>query len=220
MKKFFTLAVAAIMFGTAANAQIGESKAKKIETTYTTTSTTKTVAVAENPNYNRIYIGYAPTKMKASYAGYSDSYTQHGFDLGWTGGYNVTKGHRLPLYVEAGVAMNLTAKDDVLLNFEIPFGITYRYNIPNTPIHLAPYFGFHLKVNALWIDDDSDSYFDYDGTHRAQFGMQLGANFDIKHFYVGIGWENDFNSIWTVDMGRDDMKFKTSGVRVRMGVTF
>ena len=214
------LTAAALSLSMTAMAQIGESKSKKIETTYTTT--TQTVEVEQNKDYNRIYFGYAPTK----FSGGEESLTWHGFDLGYMRGINVTKGRRLPLYVEAGLAMNADFGDDgKLLNFEIPFGVAYRWTIPNTQIQFSPYFGFHFKINALWNDDEGESYFDYDDddiedTHRFQFGMQLGGHFDYKHFYFGIGWDKDFNSIAEGEERYYDYSVKTSGVRVNIGYTF
>lgn len=219
MKKSILLTAAALSLSMTAMAQIGESKSKKIETTYTTT--TQTVVVEQNKDYNRIYFGYAPTKLSAD----GESETMHGFDLGYMRGFNVTKGRRLPLYVEAGLALNADfgealSESDKLLNFEIPFGVAYRWTIPHTQIHISPYFGFHFKVNALWNNDDGDSYFDADETHRFQFGMQLGGHFDFNRFYLGIGWDKDFMSIADVDGRYEDFSIKTSGVRVNIGVTF
>ena len=96
-------------------------------------------------------------------------------------GLNVTKEHFLPLYIEAGIAMNADFGDNSkLINFEIPFGITYRLNIPNTEIYVSPYFGFHFKINVFWVNDKNNSYFDLiDDTHRFQFGMQLGGHIDF-----------------------------------------
>lgn len=219
MKKMYALAVAALCVSMTATAQIGESKSQKIETTYTTT--TRTLEVQPNKNYNRIIFGWAPTKFKTE----GDSETLQGFNLGWTGGYNVTKGKRLPLYFETGLTMNADfgecrSKSDKLLNFEIPMNITYRYNFKNTKIYVAPYFGFHFKINAMWRGENSRGksvdYFDADGTNRFQFGMQLGVNFDINRFNIGFGWDNDFMPITKVN----GYKLKTSGARINIGVTF
>ena len=217
MKKFFSLAAMALFMSLTVNAQIVKSEGKKIETTYTTT--TKTVTT-DYKNYNRIYFGYAPTKMKAKYKGTSDSETMHGLDFGWTGGYNVTKGKRLPLYIETGFALNADFDDgDILANFEIPVNVTYRYNIGRSKVKVAPYFGFHFKINAYWSDGDNN-YFDYDGTNRVQMGMQLGVNFDLNHFYLGFGWDKDFNPIQKYQYYGDDVKLSTSGARLNIGFAF
>ena len=214
MKKMFSLAVVALFVGMTANAQIGESKSKKIETTYTTTTHVEEVAYK---NYNRIIFGYAPVKFSMD----GESESIHGFGFGWIGGYNVTKGKRLPIYVETGLLLNAAfgeylSESDKLINFEVPINATYRYRIPNTKLFIGPYFGFHFKVNAAWLDDDSDSYFEYDDTNRFQFGMQLGVNFDIWKFHLGVGWDKDFMPI--ADLGKYNLN--TSGVRVNIGVTF
>lgn len=219
MKKVLLLAVVAVFIGTTAYAQIGESKSKKIETTYTTTTTTS--VVPENPNYNRVYFGYAQTKLSGE--GYSESL--HGFNAGWLGGYNVTPAKKLPLYLETGIALNagfgdVLSSSDKLLSLEVPINITYRYNIPNTKIRLSPYFGFHFKVNVLALDDDGDSYFDNDEFNRFQFGMQLGANFEYDHFYLGVGWNKDFLPFIEGKYYGETWKVNTSGARVNVGFVF
>lgn len=213
MKKLLVMCAMTLFVGIASKAQIGESASKKIETTV--------VKVEETPNknYDRITFGWAPTTISLD----GESTTLHGFGFGWTGGYNVTKGKRLPLYIETGIGMNVDfgefmTESDFLMNFEVPVNVTYRYNFKNTKIYVAPYFGFHFKVNALLMDDDANSYFDYEGTNRFQFGMQLGVNFDLGKFHVGFGWDKDFMPIW--DLEGTDYSFGTSGARINIGITF
>lgn len=170
-----------------------------------------------NQNYNRIIFGWAPTKF--SWEGGSE--TLQGFNLGWISGYNVTKEKSLPLYVETGLLMNAgfgecMSESDKLLAFSVPVNATYRYHFKNTKIYVAPYFGFHFKVNALWLDDDGDSYFDDNRIKRFQFGMQLGVNFDISKFNLGFGWDNDFMPIAKYKRDRTG----TSGARIHIGVVF
>lgn len=201
------------------------------ETTYTTAI--KTIEEPENKNYNRIYFGYAPTKFSTL----GESVTMHGCDLGWMIGLNVTKGRCLPLYIEAGIAVNADFgdclnDDDKLINLEIPFGVTYRLNIPNTKIYISPFFGFHFKINTFWADGYNNSYFDLDGAylpngrytdfnaHRFQFGMQLGGHIEFDHFYLGISWDKDFISIANMRYNRYGFNLNTSGVRVNIGCTF
>jgi len=221
MKKSFFAALLVLLVGTVAQAQILGSTSKKIETTYTTTTQTVT---EEYKNYNRIIFGYASTRMKGKVEGYgSDSDSNHGFDLGWTGGYNVTKGKHLPLYVETGLHMNVFASEDPLLNFEVPVNVTYRYTIGHSKVRVAPYLGIHFKVNALWQDDHKNSYFDFDGSKRFQMGMQLGVNFDIKHFHIGLGWDKDFSPLFNGELYNGsyyDYKISTSGARVNIGIVW
>ena len=128
------------------------------------------------------------------------------------------------------------------LSFEVPVNITYRYNIPHTKIRISPYFGFHFKVNALFTyaekheitryDESSgkivvvDSYrehfdfFDQEGTRRFQFGMQVGANFEINRFFIGAGWNKDFMPIMLNGNRQYRNDIRTSGMRVNIGWTF
>lgn len=197
-----------LLTNTLAKAQIVGSQTKKIETSYTTT--THTVVSDENKNYNRIYWGYAALKFKAKYNGDSNKGDAiHGFDVGWTGGYNVTK-KKLPLYIEAGAnfAMHFYDGEWYYLAGEVPINITYRYQIGRSKVKVAPYFGPHIKAHVRYHGSSDEKV--------ACFGIQLGANFDINHFYVGVGWDKDL-SPWTNEGG---VKVTTGGARVNIGVTF
>lgn len=223
MKRSLLFVVALVMGVASASAQIGESKSKKIETKYTTT--TVHVPVKEdvpNANYNRMLFGFASTAFVVE----GESERAHGFEWTWLKGINVTPGKKLPLYVEAGLGASFVFGEvmsdfDKMLSFEIPVNLTYRYNIPNTKVRLSPYFGFHLKVNAWAADDDGDSYFDYDGSKRCQVGMQLGTNFDFNRFTLGIGWSKDFMPFMDLDLGYyGDYSLKTNTLNINLGVVF
>lgn len=208
MKNIFSMIATCLMIGSTANAQIIGSETKRIENTHSTT--TKTIVVDENKNYNRIYWGYAALKFKTKYKGKSSTGDAiHGFDIGWTGGYNITK-KKLPMYIEAGAnfAMHFHIGGWDYLAGEVPINFTYRYKIGRSKVRIAPYFGPHLKMHVR-----------YEGTTDekiACFGIQLGVNIDINHFYMGAGWDKDLTP-WS-DKG--DFKTTTGGARVNIGVTF
>lgn len=228
MKKTFSMAVVALFVSMTANAQIGESKSKKIETTYTTTTNVQEIPeVEEKPeykNYDRIYMSYAPTRITEYYANF-DNLMMHGVGLGWKKGINVT-GKRLPLYLETGIAANFAfGEGDKLFNFVIPINVTYRFKIASTKIYIGPYWGLNFKINYLWDWDRHDrSWFDYDSfdAKRFQMGTELGCNFDIYNFHLGVGWGVDFMKLATPSFSNSYgiHNFKTSGVRVNVGVTF
>lgn len=228
MKKTFSLAVVALFVSMTANAQIGESKSKKIETTYTTTTNVQEIPeVEEEPeyeNYDRIFWSYAPTRITEYFANY-DNLMMHGFGMGWTKGINVT-GKRLPLYIETGIAANFAfGNGDRLFNFVIPVNVTYRFKIPNTKLYIAPYWGLNFKINYHWYWDYHDiSWFEKDDWNpkRFQMGTELGCNFDIWNFHFGVGWGTDFIKLATPYFSNSYgvHTFKTSGVRVNLGVTF
>lgn len=231
MKKLFSLAAMALFVSMTAFAQgdIKTSSSKDIKTTVTTTTTE-----VENPmafHYSRFFFGYAPTTFSSS-TKYKDFGTMHGFNTGWIGGWNVT-GRRLPIYVEGGITFNACfgegiTDSDKLMSLEIPVNATYRWNIRNTRIFIAPYFGFHFKVNVAWMDEDDDSVFDNnykygslkvmdsDDARRFQFGMETGVNFDLAHFTMGIGYNYDFMPIHTII----NENISTGGFRLKIGFVF
>lgn len=182
-------------------------------------------SLGDNSNYNRIFLGYAPTKFTTT--GFNE--WLHGFNVGWSRGYNVTRNKCQPLYIEPGIGMNvglgeLISTFDKMISFEVPVNITYRWNIPNTRICLSPYLGFHFKVNVYARDVDGNDYFDAEGFKNFQFGMQLGANFDFNRFYLGVGWNRDFIPFAKGTISyysySYNLKVITSGVRVNLGFIF
>ena len=224
MKKLFSLAVLALFVGMTANAQIGESKSKKIETTV--------VEEGMAFHYSRFFFGYAPTTFSFDYKNLENG-TMHGFNTGWTGGWNVT-GRRIPLYLESGVTFNACFGDAIgdenkLMSLEIPINATYRFNIRNTRIFIAPYFGFHFKVNVAWLDRHDDDVFDTnyvsgnyevfddDDANRFQFGMETGVNFDLAHFTMGLGYNYDFMPI---HKAFGEYSVSTGGFRFKIGFIF
>ena len=226
MKRIF-LFVAAAALSLGASAQIFSSNS----------SATFEQAKAPRVNYDRIYWGYAPTTFGANEKIYYDgnkavkSETWAGFNMGWTHGWHVNA-TQLPIFIEGGVVGNLDfhtwdGTDDLgtYLAFAIPVNVTYRYQIGNSGIYIAPYLGLHLKANALWQAGDND-YFDNDNddvsVKRVQVGMQLGVNFDLSGFYLGVGWDNDFSNIYKYDApaGGTDVTIGTSGFRAHIGFVF
>ena len=207
MKKIALALLAVTFTASVAQAQIVSSKNSHI-------TINEQVSVKENPNYNRIYAGYASSKAKIKYNGESNKGDAiHGFNIGWTGGYNVTKG-KLPLYLETGLNFAMFFSSDYggagnwnLLGGEIPLSVTYRYQIPHTKIRVAPYFGFHFKAQKQYNNDNHNI---------CGAGMQLGVNFDINHFYLGAGWDKDL----TAFQSEGDVKTTLQGARINIGVTF
>ncbi|MDE5787888.1 MAG: outer membrane beta-barrel protein, partial [Bacteroidaceae bacterium] len=176
MKRFLFFGAVAFLMGTAANAQIVKSSSNQ---TIITTKTQVT-QVIEQTRYNRIYLGYASTKIKTKWDGGSQkSDPFQGFNLGWTIGRNVTK-NKLPIFIETGLDLatgwcDNEYYDGAIADFELPVNVTYRYRIGQSKVRIAPYFGFHLKFNACYGEEVADKV--------CRFGLQLGANFDINHFY-------------------------------------
>lgn len=220
MKKYILAVLTVICMAGSAEAKIVSSESQRITVTEAPKEK-KTKAKDDCSNYNRLYFGYAPTKFKYDGEKMFD-HAWHGFTTGWTGGFNVT-GKRLPLYVEAG--LNLTCDfysydyydyyydysvKYKLLDFEIPLSATYRYQIGNTGIKVAPYFGFHLKLNAICGDGVA-------AANIARFGLQLGANLDYKHCHFGIGWDKDLTAI---ERDYYDRKVTTGGPRINIGWVF
>ena len=150
------------------------------------------ISLKEIVGYGRFIVSYSPTRFHNEY----DSEWLHGLSIGCLGGFNISTNRRLPFYLEWGGVMNLGLGElfsdyDVQLSVEIPFNLTYRYNLPNTKICISPYLGIHFKTNIIALDNKSNSYFER-GANRFQCGMQLGVNLDIDKFYVGVGWNRDF----------------------------
>lgn len=217
MKRFLFIGAVAFLMSTAANAQIVKSSSNQTIIT-TKTQVTPVKEKKEKNRYNRIYLGYASTKIKAKWDGGSEkSDAYHGFNLGWTIGRNVTQ-NKLPIFIETGINLatgfygyeNSYGYDatSAIVDFEIPVNVTYRYRLGQSKVRLAPYFGFHLKFNASYGNEPADNV--------CRFGLQLGANFDINHFYLGVGWDKDVTPLTSNDYVKD----LSGGARLRIGVTW
>lgn len=168
----------------------------------------------ENGKYNRLYVGYAPTKFITKYNGdKSKSDAWHGFDVGWTHGINVTK-QELPLFLEFGTNMTWDfcpgeASEGGaywLMDFDVPVMLTYRYKIGESNVRISPYFGVHFKVDIP--TDDTRNIF--------RFGLQLGANVEFKKFFLGAGWDRDVTPV----KNKNKVKTTTGGPRINLGFTF
>ena len=168
----------------------------------------------ENGKYNRIYVGYAPSKFITTYKGDKNkSDAWHGFDIGWTHGINVCKQER-PLFLEFGANMTWDfcpgkaseGGDYWLVDFDVPVLVTYRYRIGESNVRISPYFGVHFKVDLP--TDDTRNIF--------RFGLQMGANVEFKKFFLGAGWDRDVTPI----KNKNKVKTTTGGPRINLGLTF
>lgn len=169
---------------------------------------------------SRIQFGYDAQR----YAWQDGNDWAHGFNLGYLANIKVAK---VPLYVYTGL---MTDADFIIdgrrhMALELPFGATYRLRLGDTKIYISPYAGFHLKTNVLWKDyvegaDEWASYFDGDGAKRAQFGAQLGFNFDLGAFFWNFEYNGDFNKAFKEDYTFTTAKCGTMGVRLRIGFVF
>lgn len=222
MKRFLFIGAVAFLMSTAANAQIVKSSSNQTIIT-TKTQVTPVKEKKEKNRYNRIYLGYASTKIKAKWDGGSEkSDAYHGFNLGWTIGRNVTQ-NKLPIFIETGINLatgfysydfydnhfGYDERTSTIADFEIPVNVTYRYRLGQSKVRIAPYFGFHLKFNVCYEDDEV-------ADNVCRFGLQLGANFDINHFYLGVGWDKDVTPLTSNDYVKD----LSGGARLRIGVTW
>lgn len=219
MKKFFTL-IAVCAVALAANAQIVSSSSRKI-----------TMAQTEFPNYNRLFISYAPMTL----SGDGDSFTAGGFAVGWLGGWSVSK--TAPVYVEGGLNLkynHYSESDDyekiklTFLNLNVPINVSYKWNVPNVNgLSVAPYVGLHFTYNIIGKEEDewdngyrheSDDYslFDEDEcdypANRFQLGWQAGVGFNYKALYVGVGYSGEFTEYME--------NVNTGGITLTLGYNF
>lgn len=224
MKKFFTLACAAIV-SLGASAQLISSN---------TISTVK----EESDNYSRFNISYNSLD--------TDNITEDklsGVSLGWTKGISVSK--QLPLFVEIGLGasyhwgseeVTLTGYDydyyggydtyeysfDIdhkFLSLSIPVSVTYKYEITDG-LNIAPYLGVFFRGNLLgessaddadinWFDDYEDDGLE---AERFSYGYQIGVGVEFNKLYLGVEYAKDMNEIV------EDCK--ASNLKLSVGVVF
>ena len=126
-------------------------------------------------NYSKISVSYLPSKLKVDGG---DSFKFQGFSLGWVEGINVAK--EIPLFVEAGAALQFrTYSDELLDDYDYgynSYSISEKINVLslNIPVNLLyklyvtkdfsiePMFGIDFRINLtrkykLTADDGTNS---------------------------------------------------------------
>ena len=164
----------------------------------------------------------------------SSSYSTSGFGFTYMRAISLTRNHKIPLYLEPGIGMEFYVGGDKssnlkMLTAKIPLNFIYDIAIPNTTIHIDPYFGLRFRGNIYGTADsykyrsgnvykDEVDVFKKDDmgedgvfTHF-QVGWQIGCKFRFSKFYMQLGWGTDFNKISTYT--------STSQFRAAIGVAF
>lgn len=163
MKKFyFSLVVAFMAMTTVASAQFVQS-----QTTTPSNSTTGNVfSSMTTDDYNRIYVGYNPSKI--TWSEYQSECEEcyplkHGITVGYLHGSNIVK--NLPLYIEWGAnfqylfgkeeyrenGYDYYYKETVKMNIyslNIPVNLAFRFSFKDNNISLTPYMGLNFRVNV------------------------------------------------------------------------
>ena len=222
MKKIFSI-IAACAMTVAASAQI-------------VSSSSRSLVAEEYPNYSRIFVSYAPMQLSPEHG---ESITATGVELGWQGGWSVSK--TMPLYVEGGLNLryNWNTEEeskgdysykvsDTFLSLNVPVNIAYKWAIPGAEdLSLVPYIGLHLTGNIIgsekeeWDEygysgDETYNFFDEDDmgkdntASRFQIGWQIGVGLNFKKLYLGVGYSAEFGGYFE--------KVNTGGFRFSLGL--
>ena len=152
-------------------------------------------------NYARLYAGYNSFAFTTSGAE-----TLNGFQLGGAYAFNVT-GHKLPLFVEAGLEYNMFSKsgDNSFHAISLPVNATYKFAV-NDDFTITPYagliwrFGLSMKSNGVDQFETRKSketgLTNWEGLHRVVGLFDLGVNFTImQHYTVGYRYSRSVNSM-------------------------
>lgn len=158
MKKFyFSLVVAFMAMTTVASAQFVQS-----ETTTQPKSTSGNLfSSMTTDDYNRIYVGYNPAKIKWSedQSDMEEYYPlKHGITVGYLRGSNIVK--NLPLYIEWGANFQyLFGKDHFsyddssetinisTYSLNVPVNVAFRFSFKDNDLSITPYLGLNFRVN-------------------------------------------------------------------------
>lgn len=232
MKKFFVLALVALVAAGSANAQrAGEYDLRSSD---------------DIKGYNRLGITYNNTSYHNNWKEKDDNFSANGFGLNYLHGFSLSSS--LPMFVEAGLNVNFdfaTPYSDedrygrdytkfTNLNFQIPVNYSYRLAIMDE-FSIAPFIGINFKIHAMmdgkhveedYDDDEKDvykwSYFDKDKMgkdgvyNRFQMGWQIGATFQYSRVYLTVQYGTDFIPAWSYKKD----KINTGNLRLGLGFTF
>lgn len=200
MKKLFvTLAAALISLG--ASAQLISSN---------TTVRHRTAKAG----YDRLALSYNHIGIEKDFVPES----LNGVSFAWTKGIPLSS--NIPLYLETGVGLTYgfgsetyeygdgyyySDEEDVTFSYlglTVPVNVTYRFDIPNTPLKISPFAGFYLRGNILgknsredgddydWFDAEDDDY----NAKRLSFGFQLGVGLEVSKLYLGLSYGTDMTT--------------------------
>ena len=198
---------------------------------FTTTSfaqllTGTSVARSEekSSNWSYLYFQYSPGLFSPKEG---DSETYNAVSFGWN--QNIHLSNRIPLFLEFGIGVqysfynkkedysdlysyygyHMSYKSETKLNMvsmKIPLGVSYVFDIPNTPISIIPNLGFDFRINT-WAEQkynghtvnpfDKDDMGSSDATwNRFQVGGHAGVNARFwKKLLVGFSYQLDFSEI-------------------------
>ena len=214
MKKFYlSLVVAFMSMTTIASAQFVQN-----DTTVQQTSNNNIGNIFRSmttDDYNRIYVGYNPTKITWNHYQSDFDYflpLKHGITVGYLHGSNIVK--NLPLYIEWGANFQYlfgketytegysdweyeeTAKLNVF-SINVPINLSFRFSFKNNALSITPYLGLNFRLNAAgtrkyeckeWYDGEFDE--SYEETYKlfSTKDMDDGGmgDYAFKRFQVGF----------------------------------
>lgn len=207
---------------------------------------TNTIEKSSNADdWSSIYFQWNPSSIVPKRG---DLLSLTGLTFGYNHAFNIASGK--PLFIEAGIAIQYSFcsediieeiyDDDVLdyldynnidasieakmnmLSVKIPVNLTYKFDIPNTSVAIAPYAGLVLRGNVLGtlrvklgsdlaaelsdreleeIEKSHNLFSESDmgkrnTFNRFQIGWQIGTNVSFgSQCYVGISYGCDFSEI-------------------------
>jgi len=209
---------------------------------FTNTAKTGSSSAVDTDGWGTFYLQWNPSTIKIDVNGIDDqSFT--GFSVGYNHAFGIVK--NTPLFIETGVALQYSFytvnwKDDLkttvpncdpedkynMLSAKVPVNLIYKFNIPNSNVAIAPYFGANLRFN---ISGKSKTEFNEDAGYeidkenwenkygkiekdlfdkkdmeskdatwkRFQIGWQIGANAHFgENFLLGISYGSDFSELY------------------------
>ena len=194
MKKLIILALMAT-FTTASFAQLVTGRSA----TYAKTKT-------ESKNWSYVYVQYNPGSFSPSEG---SSTTFNAFSLGFNKNWSLSSS--IPLFLESGLGLqySFASKNKVdykLLSFKIPVGLTYVYEIPNSPVAIIPATGLDVRLSPMAKGEINGHSYNLlsksdmgssDATWNVfQLGMHVGVNCRVwEKLLVGYAYQFDFTEI-------------------------
>lgn len=231
-RRLFTMIAVSIMT-LSSYAQIVSSTSRTINTTFEQ----EKYEVSYSRVYNRIYAGFGLGMASVSGEVYNEKFSTPtltgpgSVEVGWNIGLPLLK--TTDLFLETGLNLNyrfLEGDVDFMdtdahigaygATVEVPVNLTYRFNIGRR-MFVSPYAGMSVGFSTLTESD----FGSWDNWRANPFftGLQFGVNFDLKHFYIGVGWYKNLTNLMDDDNSKgysETFKMGYSDIRLRVGYTF
>lgn len=176
-------------------------------------------ASAQEKFYSKVTASYNYVSLNTTISHATTSGSFSGMSLNYLAGFNIGGKNYLETGLSGHYFWDAEFKNPALT---LPVNYTYRFAFKDGKMHLAPFAGLYGRLGLSCKEEELDLY--DAGFKRFQMGLQGGVSFDVKKFYVSVGYACDMlpyatvRTVNTTTITESDVIFSQAIFSV--GVTF